>query len=139
MTGAQAGLETHPKVLQSLPRGGYDAILTRAIHQYLARQGVELSSLPLSPPATITSDTESDLDSDINNVEQQQGDSQTDHLPNPPNALPTISIKVHPNYRSRDLSLAETMQNYKAHRTAKTPRYPRRSPSSNPQARISLC
>ncbi|OJJ79230.1 uncharacterized protein ASPGLDRAFT_70243 [Aspergillus glaucus CBS 516.65] len=107
--GGRAGLKAQPEVLQSLPRGGYDAILTRATHQHLARKGLALSSLP-SSPATIASDTESDSESDINNVQQHtQTHTWTDHLPNPPNVFSAISITVHPSYRSRDLNLAETM------------------------------
>ncbi|KAI9927703.1 hypothetical protein ASPWEDRAFT_29104 [Aspergillus wentii DTO 134E9] len=84
--GGRAGLETNPEILQSLPNGGYDTILTRGVQQYLARNG-------LSPSITI----------DLDEYDHDEARPRTE----PPNALSAISITVHPDRRS--LGLAEAL------------------------------
>ncbi|KAJ5965806.1 hypothetical protein N7481_012520 [Penicillium waksmanii] len=79
--GGKKGLRQHPEVLHTLPDEGYDAILSRAFEQQLAREGTVQDMgvvMPLPDPARTRTE--------------------------PPNALSAISITVSPKYRSQGLA-----------------------------------
>lgn len=79
--GGKKGLREHPEVLHTLPDEGYDGILSRAVEQQLAREGIFQGPnglRPFSDPARTRTES--------------------------PNALSAISITVSPEYRSQGLA-----------------------------------
>ena len=80
-------LSASPDILQTLPDGGWDTILSRGIRQYCARNAIS-SSLPV-----FTRDQEQDLETCITAVK--------------PNALSALSITIREDHRS--LGLAERL------------------------------
>ncbi|PLN86478.1 hypothetical protein BDW42DRAFT_200323 [Aspergillus taichungensis] len=81
--GGRTGLSSHPEVLQSLPDGGYDTILSRGVEQCHARQGLP----PLAAPFT-----------------DDQARDCTRKCNNRPNALSALSLAVLPEWRSKGLA-----------------------------------
>ncbi|KKK15685.1 hypothetical protein P175DRAFT_0435454 [Aspergillus ochraceoroseus IBT 24754] len=79
-------LSRHPKILSTLPDGGYDTMLARGVHQYLAREG------RLLEPLALTAD--------------QESDSATARRRDPPNALSALSITVRCDRRRMGLAEA---------------------------------
>ncbi|KAJ5716403.1 hypothetical protein N7493_008314 [Penicillium malachiteum] len=77
-------LSQNPKILQSLPDGGYDTILARGVQQCLAREG------QLKEPLALTLD--------------QLQDSAICRCQDPPNAMSALSITVHPERRKTGLA-----------------------------------
>lgn len=81
--GGRTGLSSHPEVLQSLPDGGFDTILSRGVEQYLVRQGLP----PLAAPFT-----------------DDQARDSTRKCNNRPNTLSALSVAVLPEWRSKGLA-----------------------------------
>ncbi|KAB8071264.1 hypothetical protein BDV29DRAFT_197466 [Aspergillus leporis] len=77
-------LASHADVLHSLPDGGFDTMISRAVEQHLIRQGLP----PLSAPFT----------------EDQVRDTVIRQRSNPPNALSALSVVVNPDHRSKGLA-----------------------------------
>ncbi|KAL8725771.1 MAG: hypothetical protein Q9181_006293 [Wetmoreana brouardii] len=81
-------LSASPRILQSLPNGGWDTMVARGLRQFLVRERLPSSALP-----TLTPDQDSDMG--------------TCQLTNKPNALSALAVTVRED--RRNMGLAERL------------------------------